>query len=89
MLRLHKRAKFGRYQGAQSLCRLECLAHATKYRVLPNTCEGGDLRQVTTENELLERERRHRVIPVVTKKKDELMAALLLMPGVAKEYLSL
>lgn len=89
MLRLHKRANFGRYQGAQSICRLECLAHAVKYWVLPNTCEGGDVRQVAMENKLQERERRQRAIAVVTKKKDELMAALPLMPGAAKEYLSL
>lgn len=59
-----------------------------KSRVLPNTCEGGNVRQVTTENELQDRERRQRQPAVVTKK-DELMAALPLMPGVAKEYLSL
>lgn len=47
------------------------------------------MRQFTTENELQEREKRQRVIAAVTKKKDELMAALPLMPGVAKEYLSL
>lgn len=60
-----------------------------KYWVLPNTCEGRDVRQVTTGNELLKRERRQSAIAVVTKKKDELLAALPLMPGVAKEYLYL
>lgn len=55
-----------------------------KYWVPPNTCEVGDGRQVTTENELHERERRQRATAVVTKKKDELMAALPLTPGVAK-----
>lgn len=89
VLRLHTRAKFGRYQGAQSICRLECLAHAVKYWVLPNKCEGRDVRQVTMENKLQENERRQRAIAVVAKKKDELMAALPLMSGVAKGYLSL